>query len=228
MSGKHIAALGLGLLAAQAFAGDAPTFQSDMDKVSYGIGVDVARNLRKQEVGVNAELLVRGVHDGLAGEKLAVPEKELRKLVKNFQAEVRRNMMLNHKSAAEANKKKGDAFLAENRAREGVVALASGVQYRVLREGAGRRPADTDKVECHYRGTLLDGTEFDATEPGRPAMLAVSQVIAGWKEALKLMAEGSKWQIVIPPQSAYGERGVGADIGPNETLVFEVELLAVK
>jgi FKBP-type peptidyl-prolyl cis-trans isomerase FklB len=130
--------------------------------------------------------------------------------------------------ALEDNKKKGEVFLAENKTKEGVVVLPSGVQYKILKAGNGKKPIDSDVVQVYYRGTLLDGSEFDATEPGQPADLKASSLIAGWKEALRLMPAGSKWQIFVPSQLAYGERGVGSDIGPNETLVFEVELLAVK
>jgi len=136
--------------------------------------------------------------------------------------------MLSKRIATEDNKKKGEAFLQANKAKEGVVALPNGLQYKVLKAGDGRKPLESDMVLCHYRGTLLDGTEFDSTEAERPATLKVSALINGWKEALKLMPAGSKWQLAIPPQLAYGERGVGGDIGPNETLLFEVELVAIK
>lgn len=223
-----LATFGVILFAAQAQAGEGAQFKTDLDKMSYGVGMDLARNLKKHEIPVSQEFLVQGLADGLNGQASQMPEKELRRAVKTFQAEVRRNMMLAQKSAAETNKRRGESFLAENKTREGVVSLDSGVQYRVLKMGDGRKPGEVDKVDCLYRGTLLDGTEFDKTEAGKPATLQVNQLIAGWKEAIKLMPEGSHWQLFIPPQRAYGERGVGTDIGPNETLVFDVEVLAVK
>jgi FKBP-type peptidyl-prolyl cis-trans isomerase FklB len=165
---------------------------------------------------------------GLTGEKLLLSEKELRKVMNNFQAEVRQNAVLTKRQTLEDNKKKGEAFFAENKAKPGVITLPSGVQYKIIKAGKGNKPNDSDLVQVNYRGTLLDGTEFDATAPDHPVTLKASALIAGWKEALKLMPVGSKWQIYIPSQLAYGERGVGSDIGPNETLLFEVELVGIK
>lgn len=215
-------------VASQANGEEAPVLKTQKEVLSYGIGVNIAKSFKRNEVEFDHDLLMRGLKDALSGERLLMPEKELRKAMNSFQGELRRKEAAAHREAAVENKAKGDAFLAENKAREGVVALASGVQYRILKEGDGKKPTDADMVECNYRGTLLDGTEFDGTEPGKPATLKVAQLIAGWKEALKLMPEGSKWKIFIPSQLAYSQRGVGSDIGPNETLVFDVELLAVK
>lgn len=212
----------------QATGEEIPVLKTQKEVLSYGIGVNIAKSFKKNEIEFDLELLTKGLKDGLSGEKLLMPEKELRKVMNALQSEVRRRDAATHRTAVVENKAKGDAFLAGNKTKNGVIALASGVQYRVLKEGDGKKPTDADMVECNYRGTLLDGTEFDGTDPGRPATLKVAQLIAGWKEALKLMPAGSKWEIFIPPQLAYGQRGVGSDIGPNETLVFEVELLAVK
>lgn len=223
-----MAVLGAGLLAAQASAGEMPVLKTDKDKLSYAIGVSTGRNLKKAGTDVDLELVDKGMKDGLAGKELQLSEKELRMVMNNYQSELRRKMVLDRRQAAEENKKKGEAFLAGNKAKAGVVALPSGVQYLVLKTGNGKMPLDSDMVEVSYRGTLLDGTEFDATGEGHTSNLKVSALITGWKEALKLMPTGSKWKIYIPPQHAYGERGVGADIGPNETLIFEVELVAVK
>lgn len=223
-----IAAVGVALLATQACAEEKQLFKTEIDRVSYAIGIDVARNFKKQGVDVNPDLLMKGVKDGLSGQRLLLTEKEIRKVTQAFQAELRRKMVLNQRASAIENRQKGATFLAENKAREGVVALLSGVQYKVLKAGDGRKPVDTDTVECNYRGTLLDGTEFDGTEPGKPATLKVAQLIPGWKEALKLMPVGATWQIFVPSQLAYGERGVGRDIGPNETLIYEVELVSIK
>lgn len=212
----------------QARSEEATDFKTDKDRLSYGIGVSVAKNFKKQGTDVDLDIFIKGLKSALAGEKLLMSEKELHKVMNKYQGEVRQSAMLTKRLALEDNKKKGEAFLAENKAKDGVIALPSGVQYKILKAGNGKNPIDSDVVQVYYRNTLLDGTEFDATEPGKPVDLKVSSLIAGWKEALKLMPAGSKWQIFIPSQLAYGERGVGSDIGPNEMLVFDVELLAVK
>lgn len=226
---KWIGGLVILLFCAQASAGEAPALKTQKEIVSYGIGVDMSKNFKKQGIEVDLDLLVKGFKDDLSGKKLLVDEKDLRKSMRDYQAELRQRLMQAYRVAALENKKKGDAFLDENRKKEGVVALPSGLQYKVLKAGDGRKPTDADTVEVHYRGTLIDGTEFDGTDAGQPAAFKVKGgVIPGMTEALKLMATGSKWQLFIPPQLAYGERGTGRDIGPNETIVFEVELIAVK
>jgi FKBP-type peptidyl-prolyl cis-trans isomerase FklB len=218
----------LGFVAMQALAGEMAVLKTREDMLSYGIGVSVAKNLRQQETEVDMDLLILGLNDGMSGERLLMPEKELRKILNAYQGELRKKIVQSNRVAAEENKKKGDAFLLENKAKDGVVSLPSGLQYKVLKAGDGRMPQESDFVLCNYRGALLNGTEFDGTESGQPATLKVSALINGWKEALKLMPAGSKWQLAIPPQLAYGERGVGGDIGPNETLLFDVELVAIK
>lgn len=210
-----------------ALAAESAVLNSDHDKLSYGIGVSIARNFKKQDTDVDIGLLIKGLKDALAGEKLQLPEKDLRKVMNAYQTELRQKATLTRRVAIEDNKKKGDAFLAANKLKDGVVTLPSGVQYKVLQAGQGRKPIDSDLILCNYRGNLLDGTEFDATEEGKPVSLKLAALIAGWKETMKLMPVGSKWQIFIPAQLAYGERGVGSDIGPNETLIFEVELLGI-
>jgi FKBP-type peptidyl-prolyl cis-trans isomerase FklB len=198
------------------------------DMISYSVGVDIVRNFRKQEVDYDVDMLIRGLKDAAGDGKLALNEKEVRRVLNGFQVEVRRKMALNRKVAADDNRRRGNAFLEENKAKPGVQTLASGVQYRVIKQGDGRKPTDADTIECNYRGTVLSGVEFDATEEGKPARLQMSQLINGWRDALRIMPVGSKWQIFIPHTLAYAERGVGSDIGPNETLVFEVELLGIK
>lgn len=225
---KWMMVLGLGFLAVQASAEEAPVLKTQRDVQSYGIGVNIAKSFKRDEVDIDMDLLVRGMKDVMAGNELLMPERDLRRAMNAFQGELRQKAAARHRIAADDNRKKGEAFLAENKAKPGVVTLASGLQYKILKAGDGKQPSEADTVECNYRGTLLDGTEFDGTEPGKPAMLKVAQLIPGWKEALKLMPAGSRWKIFIPPQLAYGPRGVGSDIGPNETLVFDVELLSVK
>ena len=201
---------------------------SDKDRISYTVGVETARNFKRQGFEFDAQLFLRGMQDGIAGEKTLLPEKEMRRVLTGFQSQVRQTMAANRKALTDENRRKAADFLAANKSREGVVTLASGLQYKVLRAGNGRKPGDADTVLVDYRGTLLNGSEFDATEPGHPATLRVSMVITGWKEALKLMPAGSRWQLYVPPALAYGERGVGNDVGPNELLLFDLELVDVK
>ncbi len=225
---RWLALLGVGLLVVQANAQETTTLNTQKDKMSYGIGVAMARSLKLQGVEVDQEGLIKGLKDELAGAKLLMSEDDLRTVMTSLRTEMRQKQEQAIKTASEENKKKGDAFLAENKAKEGVTTLTDGLQYRILKAGNGKKPIADDTVECQYRGTLVDGTEFDSSYSlGKPVSFKVSQVIAGWQEALKLMPVGSKWQLVIPPQLAYGERGAGT-IGPNSTLIFEVELVSIK
>lgn len=220
--------LGFSILAGQTSAGEGAVLKTQKDQVSYGIGVNIARSFKADEVEFDPDLVLRGMKDASSGEKLLMRDKELRQVMNSFQGELRQKANQRQRVAAVDNKKEGEAFLAANKMKEGVVSLASGVQYTVLKMGEGKKPTDTDTVEVNYRGALLNGTEFDSSDDGKPATLKVTQLIPGWKEALKLMPAGSKWQLFIPPQLAYGERGVGRDIGPNQTLFYEVELVGVK
>jgi FKBP-type peptidyl-prolyl cis-trans isomerase len=211
------------------FAGqDAPP-QTDVGQTSYAMGVDMARNFKKQGVEIDTELLLRGLKDGYAG-KVQMSDKDVRRIMVAFQNDMRQRLTLSRRQAADDNRTRGTEFLGNNKNKQGVVALPSGLQYKVIDAGTtnGRHPTEGDLIEVNYRGTTLSGVEFDATEPGKPATLKVGGLISGWREALKQMPVGAKWQIFIPPQLAYGERGAGSDIGPNETLIFEVELVAIK
>jgi FKBP-type peptidyl-prolyl cis-trans isomerase FklB len=229
MTLKWMGVLGILFLAVPVCGGEPPVLNTQKDKVSYGIGVDVARNFMRLGIEFDVDILVKGLRDTLSGGKLLMTEDDLRATMNAYQSELREKMLQAMQVAAEANKKTGDAFLAENKTKEGVVTLPSGLQYKILKAGEGRKPTDTDTVECNYRGILINGTEFDSSyRTGKPAIFKVTGVIPGWVEALKLMPTGSKWQLFIPPQLAYGERGAGRDIGPNATLIFELELLAVK
>ena len=200
------------------------------EATDYSLGVSLARSLKAQGAGdYDAALLVRGLQDELAGRKLAISEDDLRAAVLAYQNTVRKRSAQTFAKAAEDNQRNGETFLAENKARPGVVTRPSGLQYKILKAGDGPKPADGDTVEVNYRGTLLDGMEFDSSyRNGRPATFKVAALIAGWKEALPLMPVGSKWQLVVPAELAYGPRGMGPIIGPNATLVFEMELLAIK
>jgi len=199
------------------------------DKVSYAIGMNIGTNLHRQSVDVDPKLLQQGLQDALSGGKTLLSEDEARATLTEFQTEVRKKQQEKMQQAGEANKKEGDAFLVANKSKEGVVALPSGLQYKILSAGTGPKPAASDSVVCNYRGTLIDGKEFDSSyKRGQPATFPVGGVIKGWTEALQLMPVGSKWQLFVPSELAYGDRGTGADIGPNSTLIFEVELLSIQ
>jgi FKBP-type peptidyl-prolyl cis-trans isomerase len=202
---------------------------SEKDRVSYSVGMQTGRALRTADgAEVNLEALVKGLKDGLDGARAAIPEREMSELLGKFQQSLRQKMAASRGRAKVENLEKANRFFEQNKARPGVVTTATGVQYEILKAGNGPLPQEEDVVTVNYRGTLLNGSEFDATPPGRPAALAVGKLIAGWKQVLKVMPVGSHWKVYIPPSLAYGERGVGADIGPNETLVFDLELLDTK
>jgi len=201
--------------------------KTDQEKRSYAIGANVAKNIKQQEVRVDPALVSQGLLDELAGKSL-LTDAELGAIMQQLQGEVREKMKAEFQKAAAENKKRGEAFLAENAKKSGVKTLPGGTQYQVLQEGKGKKPTDGDTVLCNYRGMLVDGKVFDASQPGKPASFKVAQVIPGWREALKEMPVGSKWQIAIPANQAYGERGAGNTIGPNETLLFEVELVGIE
>ena len=205
-----------------------PTIQSRKDKVSYAFGVDLARNLKRQKEDLNVDLLVTALTDALAGKNLLMTDEEVSATVKKFEAEQKQDFEHAKAMIAEKNKRAVEAFVAENVKKEGVVTLPSGLQYKILKKGDGKIPTLDDRVVCNYRGTLVDGTEIDSSyRRNQPATLPVKSVIAGWSQALQLMPVGSKWQIFIPPQLAYGEKIVGG-IGPNAMLIFEVELISIQ
>lgn len=204
-------------------------FNTPKDKLSYAIGMNIGSALKKDEVDIDANILLQGVKDALAGGKMLLTDQEAQASLAALQADLRKKQELKMQQLAETNKKEGEEFLAANKTKEGVVALPSGLQYKILQAGTGPKPLATDTVSVNYRGTLLNGTEFDSSyKRGQPATFPVGQIIKGWTEALQLMPVGSKWQLFIPPELAYGPRGAGRDIGPNSTLVFEVELLSIQ
>jgi FKBP-type peptidyl-prolyl cis-trans isomerase len=224
-----MAVFGIVLLAGAAWAEEAAVLKTQKDKVSYGIGMNIGKSLKKDAVDVDADLLVKGLKDSLSGGKTLMSDEEYRATLTALQKEMMDKQAEAAKALAEKNKKEGEAFLAENGNKEGVVALPSGLQYKVIKSGTGKTPKPGDTVETHYRGTLVDGTEFDSSYTrGQTATFPVNGVIPGWTEALQKMKEGDKWQLFVPSNLAYGERGAGRDIGPNATLIFEVELIAVK
>ncbi len=221
--------MGTMLLAALASAQESPSLKTEKDKLNYGLGVGVARNFLRQGVVVDPELVIAGMRDTLSGKKLLMTEEELQTIMSAFQKDLVQKQTEAAKAQAEKNKKEGEPFLAENGKKQGVVTLPSGLQYKVLKEGDGKKPTIEDTVVCNYRGTLIDGTEFDSSyKCNQPATFALKSVIKGWSEALQLMPAGSKWQLFVPSSLAYGEASAGPQIGANATLIFEVELLAVK
>jgi FKBP-type peptidyl-prolyl cis-trans isomerase len=205
------------------------TLKTPKDKASYTIGLNIGRGMRKDSVDIDPNILSRGLKDGLAGGKPLLTDEEAKTALTALQSEVRKKQAEKMQLVGETNKKEGEEFLAVNKTKEGVVSLPSGLQYKVLKEGTGPKPSATDSVVCNYRGTLLNDTEFDSSyKRGQPATFPVGGVIKGWTEALQLMPVGSKWQLFIPSELAYGQRGPSPEIGPNSTLIFEVELLSIQ
>jgi FKBP-type peptidyl-prolyl cis-trans isomerase FklB len=211
----------------------APTespFKTSREKASYALGMNLGESLHRQSVDLDPAIFEQGLKDAMSGSKTLMTEEEARAALMQFQNEVRAQQAEKAKQAGEVNKKEGEAFLAANKTKPGVVVLPSGLQYKILTEGKGPKPTTSDSVVCNYRGTLVNGTEFDSSyKRGQPATFPVTGVIKGWTEALQLMPVGSKWQLFVPSELAYGDRGTpGGEIGPNSTLIFEVELLSIQ
>jgi FKBP-type peptidyl-prolyl cis-trans isomerase FklB len=206
------------------------TLKTQKEKASYALGMKIGGDLRRQGVNVAVDPAVvgRGLRDALGGSKTLLTEDEERAALTQLQTQVRGQQEAKAHEAGGTARKEGDAFLAVNKGKEGVTALPDGLQYKVLTPGSGPKPTANDTVTVNYRGTLLNGKEFDSSyKRGQPATFPVGGVIKGWTEALQLMPVGSKWQLFIPADLAYGDRGAGGDIGPGETLIFEVELLSI-
>ena len=228
---KSLLTAGVALaLASQVFAETAPAPaapKETKDKISYSIGADIGSGLKRSEIDVNVEFLTQGIRDGLAG-KTILTEEEMQQTLMEFKTQMMAKRQEKQKADGEKNKVDSEKYLEANKGKEGVKTTASGLQYKVLTEGKGPKPSSTDTVEVHYRGTLPNGTEFDSSySRNEPATFPISGVIPGWTEALQLMPVGSKWQLVIPPGLAYGENAPPM-IGPNQTLIFDVELLEIK
>jgi FKBP-type peptidyl-prolyl cis-trans isomerase len=205
------------------------SLKTPKDKTSYAMGMNIGTGLRKQGIDIDAAIMARGLRDAFSNGKTLLSEEEVHNILTQLQNDIRKKQQEFAQVAGEANKKQGLAFLEANKTKEGVVTLPSGLQYKVLQAGTGPKPAATDTVVCNYRGTLLDNTEFDSSyKRGQPATFPVSGVIKGWTEALQLMPVGSKWQLFIPADLAYGDRGAGGQIGPGSTLIFEVELVSIQ
>jgi FKBP-type peptidyl-prolyl cis-trans isomerase len=213
---------------ASLMAADNSPLKDEKDKISYGYGMEIGKNLKRQGIEINPDLLAQGLKASLAGEKTLLTEDEVRQTMMAFQQKMQAARMEKQKKEGEENKTKGDAFLAENKKKEGVQTTASGLQYKVITKGSGPIPKADDMVKTHYRGTLIDGTEFDSSyKRGEPTSFVVTQVIKGWTEALLMMPVGSKWQLFIPGDLAYGPGG-RPGIPPNATLLFDIELLGIE
>ena len=205
------------------------TLETPKDKLSYSIGMNIGKSLKRDNVEVDPDLVLRGMKDVLGGGTLLMTDQEAQSTLNELQADLKKRQEQEMQQLAETNKKEGEAFLAANKSKAGVISLPSGLQYKILQEGTGPKPTAADTVTVNYRGTLLDGTEFDSSyKRGQPVSFPVGGIIKGWTEALLLMPVGSKWQLFIPPELAYGPRQAGPTIGPNSTLVFEVELLSIQ
>jgi FKBP-type peptidyl-prolyl cis-trans isomerase FklB len=209
------------------------TLKTQKEKFSYALGMNQGKrlgdSLRKQSVPFDPAIMARGMKDGLAGNKTLLTDDEAQAVLMAVQKDMQQKQQEKNQEAAAGNKKEGEAFLAANKDKEGVVTLPSGLQYKILTAGTGPKPAPTDSVVCNYRGTLINGTEFDSSyKRGKPATFPVTGVIKGWTEALQLMPVGSKWQLFVPADLAYGDRAASAEIGPGSTLIFEVELLSIE
>jgi FKBP-type peptidyl-prolyl cis-trans isomerase FklB len=222
-----IATLVAALVAGQAAAEQAG-IKSENGKRSYSIGYDIGNALKKQAIDVDTNLVIKGLKDALSGKKQAMTNTEMQNALKELQKEIMAKRMVKMKEIADKNKKDGDAFLAENKKKPGIVTTQDGLQYRVIKEGTGVNPTPTSRVKVHYKGTLINGSEFDSSyKRGEPIEFDADKVIQGWQKILPLMKEGSKVEVFIPSELAYGERGQGPVIGPNSVLVFEIELLSV-
>ncbi|TWU13460.1 Outer membrane protein MIP precursor [Symmachiella macrocystis] len=200
----------------------------DLKALSYIIGTNVAQGMQEQKLPLQADEFIAGFRNAMAGKASKYSDEEMAAVLTAFQKQQMEDLMAEHAKMSEAAKKKGEDFLAKNKSKEGVSETASGLQYRVIEAGDGQKPSESDRVKVHYRGTLMDGKEFDSSyKRGEPVEFNVGGVIPGWTEALQLMSKGAKWELYIPAELAYGPRGAGGAIGPNEVLVFEVELLDV-
>lgn len=202
--------------------------QTDAQKVAYSIGLSIGSNFQSQSLDLDVDHVAEGIRDAMAGKEPRISEDEIRSVMQRFQEEQMAKMQQEQNVVADKNKTDSEAFLAANAGKEGVQTTESGLQYKVITEGTGATPTGEDTVEVHYRGTLIDGTEFDSSyKRGQTVSFPVNGVIPGWTEALQLMKEGAKYELYIPSDLAYGPGGTGGAIGPNQALIFEVELVSI-
>ena len=216
-------------LTSTGFAQGTTELKTETDKVSYSIGLDIGSTFKKQNMEVNLDLLIAGMKDAVGGKKPLLTDDQVKETMTAYSKSMMEKQAAKAKEESAKNAAAGEKFLAENKGKEGVKTTASGLQYKVIKEGTGAAPKETETVVVHYKGTLIDGKEFDSSyKRNEPATFPVNRVIKGWTEGLQLMKPGSKYQFFIPASLGYGERGAGQDIGPNQTLIFEVELQSVK
>ncbi|MBU0579721.1 MAG: FKBP-type peptidyl-prolyl cis-trans isomerase [Candidatus Omnitrophica bacterium] len=203
--------------------------KTEMEKVSYIIGQQIGADFKAQDLGIDVEILANSIKDAHAGEEPKISPQEMQEIMQSFQQKMQKKMAEEQKEASGTNTTEGKAFLAENAKKDGVVVTSSGLQYKVITEGTGKTPKATDTVETHYEGKLINGEIFDSSlARGQTVTFPVNGVIKGWTEALQLMKVGAKWELYIPAELAYGENGAGPKIGPNATLIFQVELVSIK
>lgn len=228
MKKKIALLLAMGISTASMAAPGIP-LDTDADKLSYTIGVDLGKNLKKQDISINPTAMSKGLEDGLANSQFLMTEQQMKDVLVAFQKKLLEKQAEAFNQKAQDNKTKGEQFLAQNKAKPGIITLGSGLQYKVIKNGDGVKPTAEDTVTVDYTGRLIDGQVFDTTsKTGKAATFKVSQVIPGWTEVLQLMSAGSTWEVYIPASLAYGSRSVGGPIGPNETLIFNIHLLSVK
>jgi FKBP-type peptidyl-prolyl cis-trans isomerase FklB len=228
MKYTSIAIVGLVAAGSVCMAGEQPDLATENDRINYSLGYQVGGDMKRQQVEVDGDILLRGIRDAMNGTTPVLSEEDMHKTLIELKRKVVALQAQERAAEQQKNLQAGEAFLAENAKQDGVVVLASGLQYRVLEPGNGKQPAATDTVTVHYRGTLVDGTEFDSSySRNKPATFRADRVIKGWQEALQLMQEGAKWELFIPAKLGYGERGAGK-IKPNSTLIFEVQLIKVE
>lgn len=224
-----ILVLGLGFVACQQGGGGHTTMKTQMDSVSYAVGLNMGKGLKTDSLTtINPDMISAGIKAAFAGDSSVMSDSVVRTVMMNFQMEMMRKQQEKQAKVGEMNQKEGEAFMAQNKTKDGVVTTPSGLEYQVITPGTGASPTDSDQVQVHYHGTLLDGTVFDSSKDrGEPVTFSVNGVIPGWTEMLKLMKEGEKVKAWIPANLAYGPGGQPPKIGPNATLVFEMELLKV-
>jgi FKBP-type peptidyl-prolyl cis-trans isomerase FklB len=226
---KAVIIAGVVLAAGVVYGADGQTLRTEKEKTSYAVGVQMGMDMKKYRMDVDPDVVAKGFRDAYTGGKLLLNDREMSQALADTEKQMAAKSAGVMKEETEKNRQEGEAFLARNRTREGVKTLPDGLQYSVMKAGAGRIPRPTDMVVVNYRGTFIDGTEFDSSyRRGQPLVFPVNRVIKGWTEALQLMRVGSKWQLFIPPQLAYGPQGAPPAIGPNETLIFELELLSIQ
>lgn len=225
---KLLASLVLGTTMLNSYAATEASLNSDLEKLSYSIGVDLGSNIKKQGIEINIPAMAQGIDDAMTGKTLKMTDEQMKDSLVKFQKDLMAKRTKQFEEQSDKNKNKGEAFLTENKTKTGVVVTQSGLQYKIINAGTGPKPLKTDTVTVEYTGRLIDGTVFDSSKKtGKPATFKLDQVIPGWTEALQLMPVGSTWEIYVPANLAYGERNVGGLIGPNETLIFNVHLLSI-